>query len=117
MTSSTVDQLVDHYLSRLADAAHGLPPDRRAELLSEIQEHIAASRANAPGADEAAVKTMLDRLGEPADIVAAAVEDGPPGHPADAGRTQGRRSARARIPPDHRLPWRSAPAPRFRRCL
>ena len=36
MTNSTVDRLVDNYLARLADAAQALPPDRRAELLSEI---------------------------------------------------------------------------------
>ncbi len=81
-TNSTVDRLVDDYLARLTDAAQLLPLDRRAELLSEIGEHIAASGARGPGADEAAVRTMLDRLGEPADIVAAAIEDEPPDHPA-----------------------------------
>ena len=76
MTNSTADRLVDQYLSRLADAAQELAPDRRTELLSEIQEHIAASRAGGTGDDEAAVRTMLDRLGEPTDIVAAALDDG-----------------------------------------
>ena len=88
MTNSTVDRLVDQYLTRLADAAQALPPDRRAELLSEIREHIAAAMAEADGADEAAVRTMLDRLGQPEDIVAAAVEDDPPKDPANAGRSQ-----------------------------
>jgi hypothetical protein len=50
-----------------------------------MREHIAASRAGVDSADEAAVRTMLDRLGEPADIVAAAVEYGPPEHPAYQG--------------------------------
>ena len=81
MTNSTVDRLVDNYLARLADAAQALPPDRRAELLSEIREHIVASRSGGNGADEAAVRTMLDRLGEPADIVAAAMEESPAEHP------------------------------------
>lgn len=81
-TKSTVDRLVDDYLARLADAAQVLPLDRRVELLSEIGEHIVASGARGTGADEAAVRTMLDRLGEPADIVAAAVDDGSPGQPA-----------------------------------
>jgi uncharacterized membrane protein len=88
MTDSTVDRLVDQYLTRLADAAQALPPDRRAELLSEIREHIAAAMAEADGADEVAVRTMLDRLGQPEDIVAAAVEDDPPKDPSNAGRSQ-----------------------------
>lgn len=90
MTDSTVDRLVDQYLTRLAGAAQALPPDRRAELLSEIREHIAAAMAEAEGADEAAVRTMLDRLGQPEDIVAAAVEDDPPKDPANAGRSKTR---------------------------
>lgn len=92
MTNSTVDRLVDEYLTRLADAAKDLPADRRTELLAEIREHIAASMATETGADEAAARTTLDRLGEPADIVAAAAEDSPPDHPAypvSQGRRQG----------------------------
>ena len=92
MTNSTVDRLVDDYLARLADAAQVLPPDRSAELVSEIREHIAASRAGETGADEAAVRTMLDRLGDPADIVAAAVEDDPPEPRSNPKPHQGRRS-------------------------
>ena len=88
MTNSTVNRLLDQYLTRLADAAQALAPDRRAELLSEIREHIAASMAEADGPDEVAVRTMLDRLGQPEDIVAAAVEDDPPEHPANAGHPQ-----------------------------
>jgi uncharacterized membrane protein len=88
MTNSTVDRLVDQYLTRLAEAAQALPPDRRAELVSEIREHITASMAGGTGTDEAAVRTMLDRLGPPEDIVAAAVEDDPPEDPANAGRSQ-----------------------------
>jgi hypothetical protein len=91
MTNSTVDQLVDSYLTRLADAAQALPPDRRAELVSEIREHIAASMAGGTGTDEAAVRTTLDRLGEPADIVAAAMEDDPPQQASDQWPRPGRR--------------------------
>lgn len=90
MTNSTVDRLVDEYLTRLADAAKDLPADRRTELLAEIREHIAASMATETGADEAAARTTLDRLGEPADIIAAAVEDDPH-HPAYPMPSHGRR--------------------------
>lgn len=92
MTNSTVERLVDDYLARLADAAQVLPPGRSAELVSEIREHIAASMSGGTGADEAAVRTMLDRLGDPAGIVAAAVEDDPPEHPSNPKPHQGRRS-------------------------
>jgi hypothetical protein len=76
--NSTADRLVDDYLTRLADAAGVLPPDRKAELVSEIREHIDVWIAGSTGADEPAIRTMLDRLGEPADIVAAAMEIDPP---------------------------------------
>ncbi|MEN3358880.1 MAG: hypothetical protein V7637_2862 [Mycobacteriales bacterium] len=79
MTTGAVDPLVTDYLARLAAAAAELPPDRRAELLAEIGEHIDAARVAGAAGDEAAVRTLLDRLGEPAEIVAAATEDGPAG--------------------------------------
>ena len=92
MTNSTADRLVDDYLTRLAGASQALPPDRRTELLAEIREHIAASMGGATGAEEAAVRTMLDRLGDPADIVAAALEDNPLAPPSNPGPSLGRRT-------------------------
>jgi hypothetical protein len=76
--NSTADRLVDDYLTRLAGAAGVLPPDRKAELVSEIREHIDVWMSGNAGAEEPAIRTMLDRLGEPADIVAAAMETDPP---------------------------------------
>lgn len=73
--SASVDQVVNDYLSRLDVAAANLPPARRAELLQEIREHIDSARAAGAAADEATVRTMLDRLGEPEEIVAAAREE------------------------------------------
>lgn len=72
-----VDTLVQAYLSRLEAAAVRLPPDRREELLGEIREHIDGARAAGAAADEAAVRTLLDRLGEPEEIVASAAEEAP----------------------------------------
>jgi hypothetical protein len=74
MTTPTIDRLVADYLARLERAARVLPPGRRAELLEEIRDHITTARAAGAAADEAAVRTMLDRLGEPEEIVAAARE-------------------------------------------
>ncbi len=77
MTASAVDLLVSDYLERLTRASYGLPEDRRVELLEEISEHIDSARAAGAAADEAAVRTLLDRLGEPEEIVASARDDEP----------------------------------------
>ena len=73
--TTTVDDLIQEYLGRLDRAAQRLPADRRDELLSEIREHLDGARAAGAAADEAAVRTLLDRLGEPEEIVASASED------------------------------------------
>ena len=73
--TTTVDDLIQDYLGRLDRAAQRLPADRRDELLSEIREHLDGARAAGAAADEAAVRTLLDRLGEPEEIVASASED------------------------------------------
>ena len=83
MTTSTVDQLVADYLDRLDRAAGTLPYDQGRELVDEIGGHIASARAAGAAADAAAVRTMLDRLGTPEEIVAAARDAGlPPPVPA-----------------------------------
>ncbi|WP_170177764.1 HAAS signaling domain-containing protein [Thermomonospora umbrina] len=84
------DALIDDYLDRLARAAAGLPGSRRAELTAEIREHIEVALAEGPDRDEAAVRTLLDRLGDPEDIAREA------GAPAPAlGGPPARRSVPA----------------------
>jgi HAAS domain-containing protein len=65
------DDLVAGYLGRLVQAARPLPPDRRAELIDEIADHIeqarAASETSGPG-----LRDLLHRLGEPQAIAEAA---------------------------------------------
>jgi uncharacterized membrane protein len=65
------DDLVAAYLGRLVQAARQLPPDRRADLVDEIADHIeqarAASEASGPG-----LRDLLQRLGEPEAIAEAA---------------------------------------------
>lgn len=68
------DALVREYLGRLAEAASGLPPARRAELTAEVQEHIDAALVEAGRSDEVTVRNVLDRLGSPDQIVAAESE-------------------------------------------
>jgi hypothetical protein len=88
MNIHTVDQLVSEYLGRLETAAAELPPDRRIELLEEIREHIEAARAAGAAADEAAVRTLLDRLGEPEEIIGAARDEQAPPYTVGATAPQ-----------------------------
>lgn len=79
MTDPTGDRLVADYLARLEAALADAAPDRRRELLDEISAHLADARAELPdGGDEQAVRTLLDRLGEPGEIASAAREDDAP---------------------------------------
>lgn len=84
MTAATIDQLVSDYLSRLETAAADLPDARRAELLAEIREHIETARSEGVAADEATTRTMLDQLGEPEEIAAAARAELDDAHAASA---------------------------------
>jgi hypothetical protein len=85
------DLIVADYLRRLRAAASGLPADRRAELVEEITSHVAEARAGAgtAGAGPASVRNILDRLGDPAEIVRAAA-DALPGNPAATASADGR---------------------------
>ncbi|MGW9047689.1 HAAS signaling domain-containing protein [Streptomyces lydicus] len=69
--TSTPNQLIESYLHRLDNASVFLTHDRRAELKDEIREHINAALDEAGSQDENAVRAVLERLGPPAEIVAA----------------------------------------------
>lgn len=64
--------LVADYLRQLERASAPLPRSRRRELLAEIREHIDDALLEAGAADEVAVRNVLERLGPPEEIVAAA---------------------------------------------
>jgi len=84
MERAVVDPLVEDYLRRLDAAAYPLGDDRRGELMAGIREHIDAAIASGEVHDEASTRVLLDRLGDPAEIVAAARDesvDGPAGTP------------------------------------
>lgn len=61
---------IDSYIGRVDAAARGLPPDRRIELLDQLREHLEAVSL-APDATESSVLAAIDRLGDPAEIVAS----------------------------------------------
>lgn len=69
------DQLVDDYLHRFDNASVFLAGDRRAELRQEIVEHIDVGLEEADAQHIEAVRGVLERLGPPADIVAAELGD------------------------------------------
>jgi hypothetical protein len=81
---SRADRLVADYLERLDHELAGFPRGRRRELVDEISGHIAEARADFETENEAAIRTLLDRLGDPADIAAEAGES-----PAPAVRPRG----------------------------
>jgi hypothetical protein len=84
--TTEVDALILRYLQDLEGELRDLPANRRQELLDEVGEHIAAARAALDPETEAGVRTMLERLGDPADIAAEARErfgvQRPPARPA-----------------------------------
>jgi hypothetical protein len=75
VTITSVDEMVEEYLRRLNTALGPLPDPRRHQLVTEITEHIEQARSELPEQSEAAVRNLLDRLGRPEDIAAAALAD------------------------------------------
>jgi hypothetical protein len=63
------EQLIDGYLRDLSRELDGLPRGRREELVDDIRRHVDESLAGTDGG-EAAVRTALDELGDPAAIAA-----------------------------------------------
>jgi hypothetical protein len=65
------DRIVEDYLRRLRKACRALPRQARNDLLSEVRAHIAEAGAAGETGDEASVRNLLERLGDPADVAAA----------------------------------------------
>ncbi len=63
---------IAHYLERLSNAARDLPKGRRSELVAEIEQHIHDAMLETPVDSEADMLTLLDRIGDPEEISAAA---------------------------------------------
>ncbi len=95
MSDQAADRAVTEYLARLDDLARRLPDAPRAELVGAITEHIGDARARGGPLDEAATRTMLDRLGDPAEIVAAAAAE-QPGTDAETARAASAAGAHGR---------------------
>jgi uncharacterized membrane protein len=78
MTQPQTDRLVEDYLGAVSYACADLPPDVRDDLVADLREHIAAARSVLYQPTEAAIRTILDRLGEPAAIAEEARIGEPP---------------------------------------
>ncbi|KAB1988506.1 hypothetical protein [Streptomyces triticiradicis] len=109
------DQLVFDYLSRVGDLAQQrqLPSATRMRLVTELREEIGRRRAGTGGDSPAAVRRILDRLGTPDEVVAAAGRD--TGGTGTDGRTRAAvPSQRAAAEPEERTgkPRRVVPRPR-----
>ncbi|WP_440103488.1 hypothetical protein [Streptosporangium sp. H16] len=103
------DQLVLDYVSKAADAAHGvLPPRQRIDFVAVLRRRIDAERAGVD--DPAAVARVLARFGDPAALVSrelrrlgreapSRASENPPGRPEPrvsekgAGGSRGSRSS------------------------
>ena len=86
MSVNVARRLVDEYMRRLETSSRSLPPRERDELLGDIRSHIATGLEEA-GTSEAAVRNLLDSLGTPEDVAAAA------GAPRAASQSRGRHLA------------------------
>ena len=89
--STRADELINEYLDRLEEELADFPSTRRRELVQEISAHIAEARASLENEDEASIRNLLDRMGDPADIAAEAAgtpaAEAPP--PPQQAKTRG----------------------------
>ncbi|MEJ5913153.1 HAAS signaling domain-containing protein [Pseudokineococcus sp. 1T1Z-3] len=86
---TAADDAVQNYLDRLAAATSTLPPAERSELVQQITDHLAAARADARADglpdDEALVLNLVEDLGTPEQVAAAAGAELAPHTPPSVG--------------------------------
>jgi hypothetical protein len=79
-TNTTSDDAVREYLRSVDQHLGGLPMLQRRELVNDLEAHIAAERAEGGAHSEGQVLEILERLGSPEVVAAAAyAEAGPAG--------------------------------------
>jgi hypothetical protein len=71
-TAGEADKLVRRYLAQLDAALQGVDASRRQEILAEVHGHIEEGRTGLDPDDAASVRTLLERVGDPAAIAAEA---------------------------------------------
>lgn len=88
---TTTHPLAKVWLDRIDHLATGMPAERHHELLADLRDHLDQALGADPSPTE--VEAVLTRMGDPADIVAAAAEDLP------------------RVPPPAAVGWPATIAP------
>ncbi|KUL21046.1 HAAS signaling domain-containing protein [Streptomyces regalis] len=83
----TEHPLVESYLAAVARETAGLSPERRNELLADLEEHIAVTLAEESASGDDGIRTVLTRLGDPRTIAATALGDELPTPQVSRGRT------------------------------
>ena len=71
-SAGEADKLVRRYLAQLDAALRDVDASRREEILAEVHGHIDEGRTGLDPGDEASVRTLLDKVGDPAAIAAEA---------------------------------------------
>jgi uncharacterized membrane protein len=75
MSAPHADQLVSDYLERLDSALASVPAARREEILDEIAQHIADERSRLETESDTDLLNLLDRIGDPSEVAAAAGDE------------------------------------------
>ncbi|MEV6600305.1 hypothetical protein AB0M36_26160 [Actinoplanes sp. NPDC051346] len=93
MSNDLYDAVVAEYLREVEQRLHGLPVLQRRELLGDLEAHIATERAERGISSETELLHVLERLGTPAVVAAAAYEEAglplPPVPAASVGSASG----------------------------
>ncbi len=74
MIAPHATHIVEGYLARLEAEGAVLPADRRRELIADVRGHITEARAGLEQETDADLLNVLDRLGQPAELVRAAMD-------------------------------------------
>ncbi|MFE0131419.1 hypothetical protein ACFWY6_07525 [Streptomyces sp. NPDC059037] len=83
----TEHPLVKKYLAAVARETAGLDPERRNELLADLEEHIAVALAEESASGDDEIRAVLARLGDPRTIAATALGEEHPAPQASLGST------------------------------
>jgi len=75
VTKTDTEAIVDAYLRQLDVALGQVSPRRREELLDEVRDHISQARNELADESASAVLELLDKLGRPEEIAAAAIAE------------------------------------------
>jgi uncharacterized membrane protein len=90
-----LDGLVEGYLNDVGSRLKGVAKSQRQELLVDLQTHINQLRADEQADSEASIRNILDRLGSPETVAAAARTEA--GIPAEGAVNQSSRLKRILI--------------------